>query len=220
MFYHPMLQVTSTLDYSGIINGRAYVDLGLPSGTLWATCNVGANSPEGYGNYYACGETETKSTYIWSNYKYCNGTERTLTKYCTNSNYGYNGYNNGPTELEAEDDAATANWDSNWQTPSKAQLQELYNSSYTTTEWTTLKGVNGRMITSKSNDNSIFLPAAGIYDDRDFQEAGFSGYYWSRSCSALYGTGANFLSFSSGSITANNVTSYCHGLSVRPVRKP
>ena len=219
MFYHPTLQVVSTLDYSGIINGRAYVDLGLPSGTLWATCNVGANSPEGYGNYYACGETVPKSTYTWSNYNYCEGTERTLTKYCTNSNYGYNGYNNGPTELEAGDDAATTNWDSNWQTPSREQLQELFNSDYTTTVWRTLKGVNGRMITSKSNDNSIFLPAAGIYDDRGFQVAGFSGYYWSRSCSALYGTDANFLSFSSGSITANNVTSYCHGLSVRPVRK-
>jgi hypothetical protein len=219
LFYHPTLQVTFSLDNSGIINGRAYVDLGLPSGTLWATCNVGANSPEGYGNYYACGETEPKSTYTWSNYKYCNGTERTLTKYCTNSNYGNNGYNNGPTELEAEDDAATANWDSNWQMPSRDQLQELFNRDYTTTEWTTLNGVNGMRITSKSNDNSIFLPAAGYYNESGGIQVGTGGYYWSRSCCALYGISAGLLAFSSGYFNAYNVTSYYQGQSVRPVCK-
>ena len=138
-----------------------YVDLGLPSGTLWATCNIGANSPEEYGDYFAWGETTPKSTYDWSTYKWCNGSSTTMTKYCTQSEYGYNGFTDNLTELQSADDAATANWGSDWQMPSLAQIQELCSSSNTTTEWTQVNGVNGRKITSKSNGNSIFLPAAG-----------------------------------------------------------
>ena len=87
-----------------------WVDLGLPSGTLWATCNVGASSPEGYGDYFAWGETEPKDYYDWSTYKWCNGNEVTLTKYCTDSFFGYNGFTDGKTELDPEDDAAYVNW--------------------------------------------------------------------------------------------------------------
>ena len=77
---------------NGTYNGHDYIDLGLPSGTLWATCNVYAETPEGLGSYFAWGETTTKADYDWSTYKYCNGSENTLTKYCNDANYGYNGY--------------------------------------------------------------------------------------------------------------------------------
>ncbi len=124
-------QVTVKNDNSGTIDGRDYVDLGLPSGTLWATCNVGASKPEEYGDYFAWGETTPKSTYYWSTYKWCKGSETTMTKYCTRSDYGYNGFTDNLTELQPEDDAATANWGSVWKMPSYAQFSELFNSSYT-----------------------------------------------------------------------------------------
>ena len=143
-----------------------YVDLGLPSGTLWATTNVGAINPADYGDYFAWGETQPKSDYSWSTYKWCKGSENTLTKYCDQRTYGYNGFTDGLTRLLSEDDAATANWSSEWQMPSKEQFQELINSDYTTREWTAKTGKEGflnygYLITSKLNGNSIFIPAAG-----------------------------------------------------------
>ena len=118
-----------TEDTADASDSHEWVDLGLPSGTLWATCNVGASKPEEYGVYFAWGETEPKSNYDWSTYKYYNGSPETMTKYCTNNDMGRV---DNKTELEAMDDAATVNWGSNWQTPSKEQFEELYNSSYTT----------------------------------------------------------------------------------------
>ena len=109
-----------------------YVDLGLPSGLLWATCNVGATSPEDYGDYFAWGETQPKDTYEWSTYQYCNGSYNTLTKYCSNSSYGYNGFTDNLTTLLPEDDAATANWGGNWRMPTKEEFQELYNNTTVT----------------------------------------------------------------------------------------
>jgi surface protein len=150
-----------------------YVDLGLPSGTLWATCNVGANSPEEFGDKFAWGETMPKGGYTWESYKYCEESPNTLTKYCNDSKYGYNGFTDSLTDLLPEDDAATVNWGSEWQTPSFDQIEELINSEYTTTEWTQVNGVNGWKITSKSNENSIFLPASS-YDYSNY------GSYWSR----------------------------------------
>ena len=136
-----------------------WVDLGLPSGTLWATCNVGASKPEEYGDYFAWGETKPKSDYSWSTYKYCKGSIDTMTKYCTNNSLGTV---DNKTELEPSDDATTANWGSEWQMPSLEQCKELYNSSYTTTTWTTMNGVEGRMITSNSNGNSVFFAGSGL----------------------------------------------------------
>jgi len=193
-----------------------YVDLGLPSGTLWATCNVGANRPEEYGDYFAWGETEPKSDYSWSTYKYCEGSENTMTKYCAQSSYGYNGFTDDLTELQPADDAATANWGSGWQMPSREQIQELWNSSYTTTEWTQVNGVYGRKITSNSNGNSIFLPAAGYRNGTDLRNAGSYGYYWS--CSLNTSDRAHFLRFSSNKDEL--LDSYrLNGRSVRPVRR-
>ena len=178
----------------GTTNGHDWVDLDLPSGTLWATCNVGASSPESYGNYYAWGETSTKSTYNWNTYKYCRGSESTLTKYCTSSNYGTV---DNKTVLEPADDAATSNWGSSWQMPSIDQVRELISSSYTSTEWTTQNGVNGRKITSKSNGKSIFLPAAGYRNGTNLASAGGDGYYWSRSLDTSNNNGAWMLNFDS-----------------------
>ena len=158
---------------------NTFVDLGLPSGTLWATCNVGADSPEKAGTFFAWGETSGKATYEYSNYKHCKGTTSSLTKYCTDEKKGYNGFTDGLTELQPEDDAATANWGNEWQMPSEAQFKELLDDSYTTKEWTTLNGNNGLMITSKSNGRSIFLPASGRCDS-NVKDVGESGYYWSR----------------------------------------
>ena len=195
-----------------VMNGYAYVDLGLPSGTLWATCNVGASKPEEYGDYFAWGETEPKNDYSWSTYKYCQGTETTMTKYCTES---YFGTVDNKTELEPSDDAATANWGSGWQMPSIEQCKELDSSSYTTTTWTTLNGVRGARITSKSNGNSIFLPAAGYRDATSLNRAD-GGYCWSRS---LYTSDcAYFLLFDSSHIGAGYIKYRYYGLSVRPVR--
>ena len=186
-----------------------YVDLGLPSGTLWATCNVGANSPEEYGDYFAWGETKPKSDYSWrSTYFDSDDNGNTFKKYNNNG---------GLTELLPEDDAATANWGSPWRMPSLDQIKELFNSSYTTTEWTTLNDVYGRKITSKSNGNSIFLPAAGGRWGDDLDDAGSNGYYWSSSLYPNYDHYAHYLNFGSGGWDWMRNGSRYSGQSVRAV---
>ena len=92
---------------NGSTETAEWVDLGLPSGLLWAACNLGASSPEEYGDYYAWGETTTKEVYNWSMYKYSNGDYDQLTKYCNSSSYGHNGFTDNLTTLDAMDDAAT-----------------------------------------------------------------------------------------------------------------
>ena len=134
---------------------KEYVDLGLPSGLLWATTNVGAKRPEEYGSYFAWGETSPKSEYSWATYKYANGSETSLTKYCTS--YSYGDVDNKET-LEEDDDAASVNWGKPWRTPTLSETQELI--SYCTWTFTTINGVNGYKVLG-SNGNSIFLPAAG-----------------------------------------------------------
>jgi uncharacterized protein (TIGR02145 family) len=162
---------------TGTLNGHEWVDLGLPSGTKWATCNVGANNPEDYGNYFAWGETTTKDVYIESNYKYYKGNSISyfLTKYCNNSSYGYDGYTDTLTILEAIDDAATANWGSGWHMPTKEEMEELFR--YCPWVWTTKNRVNGIKFTG-TNGNSIFLPAAGNVSDHELFFDGTDGYYW------------------------------------------
>lgn len=140
----------------GTANGHEWVDLGLPSGTLWATCNIGASKPEDYGSYFAWGETSTKRTYNWSTYKYAEGAYNKLTKYCNKSNYGNNGFTDKLTTLQAGDDPATAQWGSGGRTPSKAQWEKLL--SNTTRKWTTQNGKKGYLFTSKTNGNSVFCP--------------------------------------------------------------
>lgn len=191
-----------------------YVDLGLPSGTLWATCNVGASSPEEYGDYFAWGETAPKSDYSWwTTYKYFKSPKEILTKYraCNTD-----GRADNKTELEAMDDAATVNWGSGWQMPSYEQFDELFNSSYTAITWTTLNGVSGYEITSKNNGNNIFLPAAGLRET-SLYGAGSLGRYWSRS---LYTSNSDYAysqCFDSGGVSTCDGARF-YGLSVRPVR--
>ena len=158
-----------------------FVDLGLPSGTLWATCNIGANTPEEFGDYFAWGETTPKDYYEWETYKWCNGTSNSITKYCFQSSNGYNGYTDTLIELQPEDDAAVANWGEDWQMPSNEQCAELCNRKYTTVTWTTQNGTLGLEVTSLNNGNSIFLPAGGFLADEGATSApGTDGHYWTR----------------------------------------
>ena len=198
---------------TGTANGHEWVDLGLPSGTKWATMNVGATTPEGYGSYYAWGETSTKSTYNWSTYKWCKGSYDTQTKYCTSSSYGTV---DNKTTLDLTDDAAYVNWGGDWRMPTKAEQDELRNTSYTTWTWTTQNGVKGYKVTSKTNGNSIFLPAAGYRYDSDLNVAGSYGYYWS---SSLYSSGSDdacILYFSSSYVGWSHYRRF-YGQSVRAV---
>ena len=121
--------MTCLIDY--LLNGtwpddHEWVDLGLPSGTLWATCNVGADRPGDFGDYFAWGETTPKQSYSWENYKWCYGYSSTLIKYCTNSSFGYNGFVDNKNELDPEDDAAYANWGPSWRMPTYDQTARLY----------------------------------------------------------------------------------------------
>ena len=199
--------------YAISLNSHEYVDLGLPSGTKWATCNVGATTPEDYGDYFAWGETSTKNTYSWATYSLCNGSQNTLTKYCNNSSYGNNGFTDALTTLEASDDAATANWGSAWRMPTKEEFEEL-NSNCTVT-WTTQNGVNGRLFTGP-NGNSIFLPAAGHRYDSSLDGAGTYGLYWSSSLRSSYASYAWSLYFDSGVCFVDYYYRY-YGRSVRAV---
>ena len=199
---------------SGGGGGHEYVDLGLPSGLKWATCNVGADSPEDYGDYFAWGETTTKSTYDWSTYKWCNGSALTLTKYCTDSNYGTV---DNKTVLDPEDDAAHANWGGGWRMPTKEEWQELYDN--TTCTWTTENGVYGRKFTSKTDGSKyIFLPAAGYRDGTDVDVAGSYGYYWSSSLYSSPPYNACSMYFYSGNVYPQSYDYRYYGFSVRPVQ--
>ena len=196
-----------------------YVDLGLPSGTLWATCNVGANNPWDYGDYFAWGETTTKSTYSWSNYKYCrDGAYDKLTKYCNKSSYGNNGYTDSRTTLEKSDDAAYKNWGSDWCMPTQWQFQELKDKC--TWTWTTRNGKNGYEVKSKSNGNTIFFPTVGYWccGEGKPSHVGSFGYYWSSSLSAGSPLDARFLNFDSSCVYSNGYDR-SSGRSVRPVRR-
>ena len=192
-------------------NGHEYVDLGLPSGTKWATCNIGATKPEEYGNYYAWGETEPKTTYNWSTYKWCNGSSDTQTKYCTSSSYGTV---DNKTTLEPEDDAAHVNWGGAWRMPTDAEWTELRENC--TWTWTIKNGVNGYEVKSEANGNSIFLPAAGYRFYDDLYYAGISGNYWSSSLNTDYPYDAWYVGFYSGRVNRFDDGRY-YGRSVRPV---
>lgn len=170
----------SSCTVHGDSEGHYYVDLGLS--VKWATFNVGADNPEDYGEYYAWGETETKSTYAWSTYKYCYGTQETFTKYCFNSYYGYNGFTDTKTILDPDDDVAHVKWGGNWRMPTIDEFMELINNC--TWTWTTQNGVKGSKVTSNKpgyEGCSIFLPAAGDYSGTSLSRAGEHGTYWSSS---------------------------------------
>ena len=155
-----------------------WVDLGLPSGTIWATRNVGASSPEDYGDYFAWGETDPKDYYDNNTYKWYRSDDdySGYTKYCTNSLYGYKGFVDNKTELDPSDDAACAHYPGG-RMPSKGQILELVNSC--TWQWTQRNGVKGHLVTGP-NGNAMFLPAAGNRWHESLVGAGSYGYDWSR----------------------------------------
>jgi len=172
------------------------IDLGLPSGTKWACCNVGASTPEGYGNYYAWGETQPKSVYNWDTYQY---------------NQNGNWMNIGSDIAGIDYDAATASWGAPWRMPSLAQIQELLNNC--TSTWIP-NGVRGRKFVGP-NGGTIFLPAAGLRWDGG---AGPGGNYWSSTLDESYPGYAYYLDFDSGSANWDYVDGRYVGRTVRPVR--
>ena len=191
-------------------NGHEYVDLGLPSGTKWAACNVGATKPEEFGGYYAWGETEEKSNYSWSTYKWCNGSYDSLTKYCTSSSYGTV---DNKTVLAPQDDVAHVKWGGSWRMPTLDEQEELLNKC--TWSWTTQNGVNGYKVTGP-NGNSIFLPAAGYRCASGAYVIGSSGSCWSSSLGSDDSLPAYYLRFSSGYHNWGCLNR-SYGRSVRPV---
>ena len=193
------------------IGTHEYVDLGLS--VKWATCNVGANSPEEYGDYFAWGEIEPKEEYSWSTYKYCVDNYDNLTKYCTQSYDGKDGFTDNKTVLDPEDDAATVNWGGVWRMPTKAEQQELVDNC--TWTWTTQNGVNGYKVTGP-NGNSIFLPGAGYMYSSSLYCAGSVGSYWSRSLNTDNPNHAYCVDFDSDNVGWSHYYRY-FGLSVRPV---
>lgn len=198
--------------YSGMENGYAYVDLGLS--VKWATCNVGANGPEEYGDYFAWGEVEPKDEYNWGTYKWCNGSYNTLIKYNTDSPYGTV---DNKTTLDLSDDAARANWGGSWRLPTTEEQDELRDNCKW--EWTTQNGVEGYNVTSKKKgytENSIFLPAAGRCYDSSLRHAGNIGYYWSSSLSMSNSSRAYGLVLTYSTVDWANIDRD-FGQSVRPV---
>ena len=188
---------------------KEYVDLGLPSGLLWATCNVGASAPEIYGNYYAWGETTTKETYTWDSYKYTSAP----TKYNKSDEL---------LTLEAEDDAAAVNWGGKWRMPTDAEMIELRtNCDWTWTNDYNGTGVAGCIVASKTNGNSIFLPAASYYGQNGIDQIGGNGAYWSSSrTDNVYQAHHTYFYYESGSAKIDDYTYYRnYGHSIRPVQE-
>ena len=165
-----------------------YVDLGLPSGTLWATCNVGASNPDACGYYFSWGETSSKDSYKASNYKF--GGYFQMAKYCINSLFGYNGFTDGKTELDPEDDAAYVIWGPSWRMPTTEQLRELVDNCIWT--WTTEYGVVGQQGTGP-NGNVIFFPIEGYMEDDKFVFPELFGCYWSRTLNSTRSDSADYL---------------------------
>ena len=204
-------QEQSSTPNNGTENGYAYVDLGLS--VKWATMNVGASSPEDYGDYFAWGETEPKTTYNGSTYKHGNGSS--LTKYNTNI---YHGTVDNKTTLELSDDAVRANWGGSWRMPTDAELTELREQC--TWTWTSQNGVNGYKVTSKKSgytNNSIFLPAAGYRNESSLNEAGSGGYYWSSSLNTDNPDYAWYVDFYFVYGVHRDYRNRCYGCTVRPV---
>ena len=210
----------------------------------WATCNLGANKYTDYGDYFAWGETETyyeygyarenpqshwksgKTRYYWDNYKYCcNGDAFSMTKYCISENWGYNGFTDGKTVLELNDDAAFANWGGSWRMPTIEEIDELFDSNNCTWKWydkgnSEFGGIAGIKVTSKKSGyagNWIFLPAAGHHLSVFASSVGTVGCYWSSSLfSGSFSNEAYYLDFAKNYVDRNKGYRMW-GYSVRPV---
>ncbi|MBO4752895.1 MAG: hypothetical protein J5526_09180 [Bacteroidales bacterium] len=189
-----------------------WVDLGLPSGLLWAKCNLGATTPEEYGNYYAWGEIASKSVYTWDTYTYGDD-DGFIHIYKYNSSADYGTVDN-KIVLEPDDDAASVALGAGARMPTQAEWQELIDN--TTVEWTTENDVYGRKFTA-ANGNSLFLPAAGFRVDAELCLAGELGAYWSSSLFEEIPSGAIYLDFQSDGMNMIYFDRF-YGRSVRAVR--
>ena len=241
-FTEPNFSKVTDLYHDGTEAGYNYVDLGLTSGTKWATANVGADRPQDYGNYYAWGETTTKETYNENTYKYYkDGDYHKITKYCSDSEYGNNGFTDSKTTLDLSDDAAYANWGGKWRMPTYDQLTELkgqccwvWTSSYNGLNvkgYIVYKAKNssdkGRRIYLYSgetpsssyslSDAHIFLPAAGRRYNGDLLNAGSDGAFWCSSLYADYSYYALYVPFDSGNVYGAHGDYRYDGRSVRAV---
>ena len=172
-------------------NGHDYVDFGLPSGTKWATMNVGANSITDGGLYFQWGDLlgytsdqvgsgEGKKAFDWPDYKF--QTDYYLTKYCNIAEYGYNGFTDNLITLEIQDDGIRANWGGDWHIPNEQQCTELLNTQYVTNEWVVDyqgSGINGRLFTSvQNNSKKMFIPTVGFLYDTAFISNERYGTIW------------------------------------------
>ncbi len=230
VFYRSFVMIDGVAHYGDIksferalpdVNGYEYVDLGLS--VLWATCNVGATKPEEYGYYYAWGETEPKTSYTWTNYKFRTSGDSwdnvKFSKYNTSSSYGTV---DNKTVLDPEDDVAHVKWGGSWRLPTKEEQDDLRNKC--TWTWyssgnTKFNGVAGYKVTSNVSgytDRSIFLPAAGYRYGTNLNDVGSYGLYWSCSLDTDSPADAWSVSFNSGSHYTYS-RSRLYGRSVRPV---
>ena len=197
VYYRAFVKIGVTVHYGALKSFKMkypvgdVVDLGIS--VKWATFNVGATKPEEYGDYFAWGETEPKTVYSWSNYKWCKGSENSMTKYCSESNYGTygcNGFTDDKTTLDLEDDVAHVQWGGNWRMPTMAELDDLRNKcTWTWYNWgnTEFNGVAGYKVTSNIEgykERFIFLPAAGLNYGNFSEGVGLCGGYWSSSLSS------------------------------------
>ena len=200
---------TGSEDNSKTINGHKFVDLGLPSGLLWAETNIGAELPADGGDYFAWGETSTKSTYDEDSYFDSN-----YTTYSTD----------GKTTLEKQHDAAYVNWGTSCRMPTTDEFEELLDPANCTWTWTSMtssdaSSVNGYKVTSISNGNSIFLPVSGIRFVYDVSYTELPGCYWSSTLYSGYSDQAFYLHIESSYFFLPYIYRYM-GLIVRPVADP
>lgn len=209
----PPVSIIPETPASGVENGYEYVDLGLPSGTLWATKNIGAEKVVDSGDYFAWGETTTKTIYTWTYYKWGDGKDLldvSLTKYCTSKSYGVV---DEKTALEMSDDVARANWGGAWRVPTSEEIDELFNNLYCKWQYSSLNGI---LITSKINGNKIYLPYSGYKTYSNIKDSDL-GYYWTSNINISLPMNAKiWLLTKSGSDTSLMQSRAC-GLTVRPV---
>ena len=184
------------------------VDLGLS--VKWASCNLGASKPEEYGKYYAWAGTTGYARGESHDFSWAN------TPYCNDGNYNsWRKYTSGNATLESSDDAATVNLGGSWRMPNHKEWKELNDNC--TWKWTTKNGINGYEVSSKKNNNSIFLPAAGYGYGASSYGVGSNGGYWSSQVDSSYVHRAWDMSFFSGGRDPDDYSSRCYGFSVRPV---
>lgn len=222
-----------------IENGHEYVDLGLPSGTLWATCNIGATKPEEYGDYFAWGEIYPKKVYEWNTYKHASGRYNQLTKYCDSKVHGKKGFTDDKCILEPDDDAAHVNWGGNWYMPTSEQQEEIINECYWV--WTNnynnsdvkgwiaykAKSVSDKGIKIYNDEDKsssytlyedhIFLPASGSRRNDDIFHNESYGNYWSSSRDRDISSDACKLFLYSNNVYCTDECSRYMGCTIRPV---